>query len=326
MPRRKILLSVGATNYRPPLERSKSAPKLGAIEELCSEEDEEEAEMNDKQELCGEWSNSNEDFTTQTLDRRRNVKSPRKFSCPDGFLGRSISDTIKRSSVSPDDIINLIVNDSCKKEINEASQYEGERFHRLESIDEKHEMENVERNKIIMQSNYLVTDSDDGSVSSGCETASTAASDSEPTSLPSHFQPEEQIKEESKLVTEIITAFERMQNYNLTSNSENHICADDDKHYDEMEDEVNHVPIGENNTFRRRSTYPPLSTESAVHTFEDKYVSLGDTMTDFDSINSTDADHFKNSGDNESACSDESGYSELLENGKDSIIGNTIMV
>ncbi|XP_052866702.1 uncharacterized protein LOC128272859 [Anopheles cruzii] len=41
MPRRKIMLSVGANNYRPPLERSKSAPKLMAIEEMIGEEDEE---------------------------------------------------------------------------------------------------------------------------------------------------------------------------------------------------------------------------------------------------------------------------------------------
>lgn len=35
------MLSVGANNYRPPLERSKSAPKLMAIEEMIAEEDEE---------------------------------------------------------------------------------------------------------------------------------------------------------------------------------------------------------------------------------------------------------------------------------------------
>lgn len=42
MPRRKILLSTGGNNYRPPLERSKSAPKLFAIEEMVDEEDEED--------------------------------------------------------------------------------------------------------------------------------------------------------------------------------------------------------------------------------------------------------------------------------------------
>lgn len=45
MPRRKIMLSVGANNYRPPLERSKSAPKLMAIEEMIAEEDEEADEV-----------------------------------------------------------------------------------------------------------------------------------------------------------------------------------------------------------------------------------------------------------------------------------------
>uniref|UniRef100_A0A1L8DBH5 PID domain-containing protein n=1 Tax=Nyssomyia neivai TaxID=330878 RepID=A0A1L8DBH5_9DIPT len=39
IPRRKMLLSVGGNNYKPPLERSKSAPKLMAIEEDAGEED-----------------------------------------------------------------------------------------------------------------------------------------------------------------------------------------------------------------------------------------------------------------------------------------------
>lgn len=37
LPRRRILLSTGAANYRPPLERSKSAPKLGPIDEISEE-------------------------------------------------------------------------------------------------------------------------------------------------------------------------------------------------------------------------------------------------------------------------------------------------
>lgn len=50
MPRRKILLSTGANNYKPPLERSKSAPKLMAIEEIVGEEEEEsEGECGKKQ-------------------------------------------------------------------------------------------------------------------------------------------------------------------------------------------------------------------------------------------------------------------------------------
>lgn len=40
LPRRKILLSTGSHNYRPPLERSKSAPRLMSIEESLEEDDE----------------------------------------------------------------------------------------------------------------------------------------------------------------------------------------------------------------------------------------------------------------------------------------------
>lgn len=46
MPQRKIMLSVGSTNYRPPLERSKSAPRLMVIEETGEEIDEEDDESN----------------------------------------------------------------------------------------------------------------------------------------------------------------------------------------------------------------------------------------------------------------------------------------
>ncbi|GAB0087958.1 uncharacterized protein DMENIID0001_023280 [Sergentomyia squamirostris] len=44
MPQRKLLLSVGGNNYKPPLERSKSAPKLMVIEEEEENETEESAE------------------------------------------------------------------------------------------------------------------------------------------------------------------------------------------------------------------------------------------------------------------------------------------
>ena len=40
MPFRKIMLQAGSSNYRPPLEKAKSAPKLKVIEEVILEEDE----------------------------------------------------------------------------------------------------------------------------------------------------------------------------------------------------------------------------------------------------------------------------------------------
>ena len=44
MPFRKIMLQAGSSNYRPPLEKGKSAPKLKVIEEVIFEEDEENLE------------------------------------------------------------------------------------------------------------------------------------------------------------------------------------------------------------------------------------------------------------------------------------------
>lgn len=321
MPRRKILLSVGAMNYRPPLERSKSAPKLGAIEELCSEEDEEEAEMNAKQN--GEpWSRTSltmdNFYSSQTLDRRRpDIKSPRKTSCPEGVINRTLSDCGNDTVTISDEFLEMLVKESQKNGcIDDTSHSEGEKETRLlEAIAESNELsENVVAEgdcKTLLQSNYLVTDSDDGSVSSGCETASTVT-DTEPSSLPS-FLHEDQ-KEHANT-----TASYMEQSFNSA-----HIINDSDTNVTE---EVNHVPIGEKNTFRRRSTYPPLRADCNIMSdFDGKFESLIDNLTDVDSLNSsTETEVFKNTSDNDSACSDESGYSELLD-AKESIIGNTIMV
>ena len=320
MPRRKILLSVGAMNYRPPLERSKSAPKLGAIEELCSEEDEEEAEMNSKKELC-------EDFTTsQTLDRRRFDKSPRKMSCPEGVMEN------REKQASTDKLIDLLVNESkLKAQIENETSQDNEKMESilktLESIEESVEKGTLcqeRKNLMLAQSNYLVTDSDDGSVSSGCETASTVtSSDAEPTSLPSQFT-EDMHKE---IDSDEERCFEREHNYE-SSSLRTYTNSMQDFNSDEStvaSDEVIPVPIGEKNAFRRRSTYPPLGGDNIL-TFEGQFDNMMDNLTDVESFNSsTETEVFKNTGDNDSACSDESGYSEFLD-GKESIIGNTIVV
>ncbi|XP_055922171.1 uncharacterized protein LOC129953238 [Eupeodes corollae] len=70
LPRRKILLSVGGNNYRPPLERSKSAPKLMAIEEAIGEEDGEDVEETNEPEMkaCCQKDSL---YPAMTLGRRR---------------------------------------------------------------------------------------------------------------------------------------------------------------------------------------------------------------------------------------------------------------
>ncbi|CAG4989680.1 unnamed protein product [Colias eurytheme] len=314
MPRRKIMLSVGALNYRPPLERSKSAPKLGAIEELCSEEDEEEAEMNAKKPI-------DDDYDTQTLDRRRqDVKSPRKLSCPD-VVKRIRSES--EGSDAADDIIHLLIRETnYKTENEEPSHNDTDKLIKpLESIAEMGELSTICDRKELLQSNYLVTDSDDGSVSSGCETASTVtSSDAEPISLP---QFHEEHKEDSD--DERVSAFDSVRFGTIRGSSRSYNHASIKEECEDISDEVNHVPIGERNGFRRRSTYPLLRGDSGVTNLEGKFESLIDNLTDVESLHSsTETDVFKTVGDNDSACSDESGYSELLE--KESIIGNTIMV
>lgn len=315
MPRRKIMLSVGAMNYRPPLERSKSAPKLGAIEEMCSEEDEEEAEMNARQDTWRSSFNSELDnhvfYESQSLDRRRpENKSPRKISCPEGVMNRTLSDSGSKTVKVSDELLDLIVKESKK---DDASHIEKES--RLAVITETNELNEsgaVERK--LSQSNYLVTDSDDGSVSSGCETASTATSDTEPSSLPSLPQ-EDPLTDLSNKTTP----------YTFEDNALRESCKNFNP--SNVPEEVNHIPLGEKNAFRRRSTYPPLGADSLLSNFDNKFESLIDNLTDVDSLNSsTETEVFnKNTGDNDSACSDESGYSELVDN-KDSVIGNTIMV
>lgn len=73
MPQRKIMLSVGANNYRPPLERSKSAPRLMAIEEAGEEEDGEDpaggksAQLKESRRCC----TVDPLYPAMTLGRRR---------------------------------------------------------------------------------------------------------------------------------------------------------------------------------------------------------------------------------------------------------------
>lgn len=342
-------MSVGAMNYRPPLERSKSAPKLGAIEEMCSEEDEEEAEMNATQTMCNNWTSNNLKenidtfFNSQTLDRRRpEMKSPRKMSCPEGVMSRTRTDSDSSHEPVSDELIDLLVRESYEKTTkNETSHIETEnvesRLQTLEAIAESNEMkiesDGESKLQLLPQSNFLVTDSDDGSVSSGCETASTVtSSDTEPSSLPSNFPQEEMQKDNSESEEESLPVF-GMQNFDRIARGSvrsytKSIQNSEDCPSMNASDEVNHVPIGEKNTFRRRSTYPPLRVDSTIlNGFDAKFEPLIDNLTDVDSLNSsTETEVFKNAGDNDSACSDESGYSELLDNGKDSVIGNTIMV
>jgi hypothetical protein len=77
MPRRKIMLSTGANNYRPPLERSKSAPKLFSIEELVDEEEDDEDDLD-------------EETKAKKLDEKRK-REEMKTCCKDDHLYPSVT-------------------------------------------------------------------------------------------------------------------------------------------------------------------------------------------------------------------------------------------
>lgn len=121
MPRRKILLSVGANNYRPPMERSKSAPKLMAIEEAVGEEDEDEdfddehgTQQNQKienKENRMTCSKIDPLFPAMTLGRRHGRRGYPARCIKDGYSSLGAARTVTSSrSVSFDD--RFIVNGS----------------------------------------------------------------------------------------------------------------------------------------------------------------------------------------------------------------------
>lgn len=97
------MLSVGGNNYRPPLERSKSAPKLMAIEEAVGEEEGEDIEDTNEPEMpaCCQKDSL---YPAMTLGRRRCRRGHSIRRTGKGSLNRNVmncggcSDTFKSKS------------------------------------------------------------------------------------------------------------------------------------------------------------------------------------------------------------------------------------
>ncbi|ALC45342.1 CG8312 [Drosophila busckii] len=96
LPRRKIMLSVGGNNYRPPLERSKSAPKLMAIEEAIGEEEGDEIEDTNEPEMkpCCQRDSL---YPAMTLGRRRcrrghSIRRTGKIQAPSACCSHQVVD------------------------------------------------------------------------------------------------------------------------------------------------------------------------------------------------------------------------------------------
>lgn len=101
LPRRKILLSTGGQNYRPPLERSKSAPKLFSIEEdTIAEEIEQKRlieELRTLRSVAQSWKNQEGWRLSRILDVLNKGSSDENVSVSSGCETLSTANSDKRT-------------------------------------------------------------------------------------------------------------------------------------------------------------------------------------------------------------------------------------
>ncbi|GLV41598.1 uncharacterized protein CBL_06827 [Carabus blaptoides fortunei] len=306
MPRRKIMLSTGATNYRPPLERSKSAPKLTMIEESVGEEDEDCAESYPRIARFTIGSNfrllRHCDSTSTLIDKRQ-------------ALRRRLSET--------SNLRRIPVNEKSAEPAHEETIIEeagDERSNRIleEIVAESFRTEKNEQNidmswfrRTDIPADLIPLDSDEGSLSSGCESASTVTSEAEAAqSLDDPKKPEPDFKVGGTVLSRV-TSLERLTN-----------CADVRKYCNLKHslrvaqefpdtDEVSLIPVGESQT-----DFSSLKVYKKRTPVEVSFVDTADGGSGSE-------------GEADSACSDESGYSELIDcppQEPDSPISKIVMV
>ncbi|XP_060819443.1 uncharacterized protein LOC132908964 isoform X2 [Bombus pascuorum] len=101
LPRRKLLLSIGGQNYRPPLERSKSAPKLSAIEEdIVAEEIEQQRileELRTLENVAHSWQDQDSWRLARLLDALNRESSDENGSISSGCETASTATSEERA-------------------------------------------------------------------------------------------------------------------------------------------------------------------------------------------------------------------------------------
>ena len=101
LPRRKLLLSTGGQNYRPPLERSKSAPKLSAIEEdIVAEEIEQQRileELRTLENVARSWQDQDSWRLARLLDALNRESSDENGSISSGCETASTATSEERA-------------------------------------------------------------------------------------------------------------------------------------------------------------------------------------------------------------------------------------
>lgn len=325
IPRRKILLSTGSHNYRPPLERSKSAPKLTSIEEIMEEEEE-------------------EDDVYEAV-KRKNVyrRLLKHYDSSSGLLeNKKFSFTPandnNRFIVPANNIINHNNNNNndCDEKTETKVTFSEELEMEEMTLDEKSDMileelvqsslsndllESCERAwyNALGENDLITVDSDEGSLSSGCESASTVTSDVEPPVFPTiaeesypedtntESKPEKKTELDFKVggsVLARVRSFERIANSDILK-----YCGLNNNMYNNNKsimghDEVSLIPVGESqqSDFSSLKVFKKRNSEPFAKDFS-SFLNSSSSEGENDPTNCEDEE-------NGSACSDESGYEE----------------
>ncbi|KAJ8979523.1 hypothetical protein NQ317_004127 [Molorchus minor] len=303
IPRRKILLSAGSHNYKPPLERSKSAPKLTSIEEIVEEEDDIfQSSHKMYKDILKHY-----DSTNNLLDRRKTcIANKLKETNPVVPLDKNICDEKEMLNRQikvhfSDDVANLALDERSDMILEELIQ-NSLRNDLLESC------ERAWYNALGGKPDLIPFESDEGSLSSGCESASTVMSDTEQPVFPTINEIIDEIHEQ-EVNTSLV---ERKTDLDFKvgesmlirvrsqeKNSHNEIlkyCGLNSIYSNKAimeQDEVSLIPVGESQT-----------DFSSLKVYKRRGISQPSCVINIHDGNGSEEDE------NSSACSDESGYEE----------------
>ncbi|XP_022908112.1 uncharacterized protein [Onthophagus taurus] len=283
MPRRKILLSTGGQNYRPPLERSKSAPKLTIIEENL-EETEEIFEGRPRNRILRHYDSSDALLEKKVSCDIKQKRSTRKFC--DGIPEELSVD--ERSEM----ILNELIESSLQSDLIESCNVNGW----LRTLSETPDL--------------IPVDSDEGSLSSGCESASTVTSDSDQPHFTTILEEETQNQQDDDKTMEKKTELDFKVGGSVVlpkvRSLERIVVGTDLRMYCDIKlqsEEVSLVPVGES----QQTDFSSLKVFKRKVQFEHDSIRYDDDEEEIGS-----------------ACSDESGYDEDLE--CTSSVGNIVLV
>lgn len=364
IPRRKILLSTGSHNYRPPLERCKSAPKLTIIEENLEEAEEifegrSRSRMN-PQFLRHESMSSLLIQKHSLYDCKNNIFECKHnvFACKNNYDCKSSYDCENSYDFKNSEFnCNTNVYDckpnicNCKTNVPD-DNYENDIQERLPTVKftDSFDIEDVEipefgslQTEIMNACNVngwlrslsdnqelSPVDGDDGSLSSGCESASTATSDLDQVPFSTIVEDEEETRVpevEEKPVENKKTELDfkvgscvlnHIRNFEkLAGGDIRKFCGLRTLNGAVLEnDEVSLVPLGELETdFSSLKVYKKRSNSDSGHTNINKYNVINNIENEGDR---------EDDEENGSACSDESGYDEVID--CTSSIGNVVLV